>query len=147
MRISDSIEKFILELLKDEESWIELNRKEIADIFHCVPSNINYVMETRFNSSRGFIVESRRGGGGYIRIKRIETEEDISHILDNIGASINSAGAVSVIKYLTERGKISEREMNIMSAAVSDKAITADQPARDYIRASVLKNIITACQK
>ncbi len=147
MRISDSIEKFILELLKDEESWLELNRKEIADIFHCVPSNINYVMETRFSTSRGFIVESRRGGGGYIRIKRIDTAEDISHILDNIGEYINSAGAVSVVKYLAETEKISEREMNIMLAAVSDKAITAQQPERDYLRASILKNIITACHK
>lgn len=146
MRISDSIEKFILELLKDESDWIELNRREISDIFHCVPSNVNYVMETRFSPARGFIVESRRGGGGYIRIKRINAEEDIMGILANIGASIDFNKAVSVIKYFFETDRINQREMNIMLSAVSDKALIINQPERDYVRAAIIKSMIMAQQ-
>ncbi len=144
MKISDSIEKFILELLKDEKSWIEFNRREIADIFHCVPSNINYVMETRFSPARGYVVESRRGGGGYIRIRRIDSGNDVIQIISNIGESIDSGRAEAVIKYFSDIGRITPREMNIMLAAVSDNALVCEGKNRDNLRASVLKSMITA---
>ena len=71
MGISDRIEAFICELMKEDDGWVELGRNELAGIFNCVPSQINYVMSTRFTPNRGYITESRRGGGGYLRIKRI----------------------------------------------------------------------------
>ena len=66
MGISDKIESFILELLKEDDDWLEIGRNELASVFNCVPSQINYVISTRFNQDRGYIVESRRGGGGYL---------------------------------------------------------------------------------
>ena len=78
MGMSDRIESFILELLKDSDDWLEIGRNELASVFNCVPSQINYVISTRFNSDKGYIVESRRGGGGYLKIKRIvPNEEDL----------------------------------------------------------------------
>lgn len=145
MKISDSIEKFILELLKDEQSWIEINRREIADIFHCVPSNINYVMETRFCPSQGYIVESRRGGGGYIRIRRINSGDDVIQIINNIGNSIDYNRAKSIIKYFSDTGRITLREMDIMCAAVSDSSLEKTEKT-DFLRAAVLKNMIAASQ-
>ena len=72
MGVSDKIESFITELLKNEDDeWLELRRNELATFFNCVPSQINYVISTRFNPEHGFVVESRRGGGGYLRIRRI----------------------------------------------------------------------------
>ncbi|MCH5186006.1 MAG: CtsR family transcriptional regulator [Oscillospiraceae bacterium] len=145
MRISDSIEKFILELLKDEESWLELNRREIADIFRCVPSNINYVIETRFSPERGFAVESRRGGGGYIRIRRIAPGDDVIQILNNVGEETDCGRAEAIIKYLADTGRITEREMRLFLAAVSERSLHGAQ--KDHLRASVLKNMITAIQE
>ena len=69
MGMSDRIEAFILELLKEDDEWLEIGRNELASVFNCVPSQINYVISTRFGPDRGYIVESRRGGGGYLRIK------------------------------------------------------------------------------
>lgn len=143
MKISDSIEKFILELLKDEQSWIEINRREIADIFHCVPSNINYVMETRFCPSQGYIVESRRGGGGCIRIRRINSGDDVIQIINNIGSGIDYNRAKSIIKYFADTGRITSREMEIMCAAVSDSSLEKNA---DHLRAAVLKNMLAAAQ-
>lgn len=147
MKISDSIEKFILELLKDEQNWIEINRREIADIFHCVPSNINYVMETRFCPSQGYIVESRRGGGGYIRIRRINSGDDVIQIINNIGDSIDCNRAKSIIKYFADTERITSRESEIMYSAVSDKSFEkAEKNNADFLRAAVLKNMIAAAE-
>ena len=71
MRMSDMIEEFIKELFEEEESIIEIQRNDLAQQFNCVPSQINYVIETRFKPSQGYYVESRRGGGGYIKIKKV----------------------------------------------------------------------------
>ena len=77
MGISDKIEAFIMELLKEEENdWIELKRNELATVFNCVPSQINYVISTRFNANHGYVVESRRGGGGYLKIRRLNVNDD-----------------------------------------------------------------------
>jgi len=147
MRISDSIEKFILELLKGEESWIELNRREIAEIFHCVPSNINYVMETRFRPEQGFIVESKRGGGGCIRIKKISADTDTMRTINAIGKSIDYNTASILIKALSDSGILSVREANIILSGLTDKAISVMKPECDYIRASVLKNMLSVLDK
>lgn len=144
MGLSDSIEQFILELMKNEEDdFLELKRNELAGIFNCVPSQINYVMSTRFNEQRGYIVESRRGGGGYIRIRRISHGDDaIVGIIEKIGNSIDYETAVSVINYLYNNECINKRETDIMLSAVGDKSITVAQPNKNILRANILKNMI-----
>lgn len=145
MGLSDSIEQFIIELMKNEEGWLELKRNELAGIFNCVPSQINYVMTTRFNEQRGYVVESRRGGGGYIRIRRINTADGgIADVLARIGASLDIDSAKAIISYLYDNEFISERELKIMAGGVSDKSITVTQPNKDALRANILKNMLTA---
>ena len=86
MRMSDIIEEFIKELFNDNEK-IEIQRNELAEHFNCVPSQINYVISTRFKPSQGYYVESKRGGGGHITIKKLNSKKEdyIMHIINNIG--------------------------------------------------------------
>ena len=101
MRVSDIIEEFIKEMFEQEENdFIEIQRNELAEYFKCVPSQINYVISTRFKPSQGYYVESRRGGGGSIRIRKISTtnEEYIMHIINNIGNTLSSSEVDILIK-------------------------------------------------
>lgn len=151
MGISDKIETFIIELLKDEKdnSWIELKRNELASFFNCVPSQINYVISTRFNPEHGFIVESKRGGGGYVRIRRLEngSENPISQAAAAIGSSISYQDAKAYISRLTQSGVLKNTEAAIMLSGTSDNSITIPQPDKDRIRAEILKNMLLATQK
>lgn len=144
---SDKIEAFITELLKDSigDDWLELKRNELASIFDCAPSQINYVISTRFNPQRGFVVESRRGGGGYLRIRRInDNENPVSKVLANIGSSADYPKARNYIEYLKENGYITEAAARLMMSAVSDNAIIIQQPQKDVVRASVLKSMLSS---
>lgn len=145
MGLSDNIEQFIIELLKDEDGWLELKRNELAGIFNCVPSQINYVMSTRFNEQRGYVVESRRGGGGYIRIRRIVSPDNaLIQIISQIGTSLDADSAKAIISYLYDNEIVNERELKIMAGGVSDKSISLSQPNKDTLRANILKNMLTA---
>ena len=106
MGISDKIECFITELLKeeDENDWLELKRNELASFFNCVPSQINYVIATRFNPQHGFIVESRRGGGGYLRIKRVANNNPLSDTITSVGNSLSYPDAEAYVSYLMRTG-------------------------------------------
>ena len=142
MAMSDKIEAFIIELLKeDTKSGLEIGRNELAGIFNCVPSQINYVISTRFSPERGYIVESRRGGGGYIRIKRIERDSfgDIGQIIKNIEGGITAEKAAGIIMYLAETGRIDEGQKRVINAAVSGRTLGKNE---DEIRARILSNIL-----
>jgi transcriptional regulator CtsR len=151
MGISDKIETFIIELLKEEkeDSWIELKRNELASFFNCVPSQINYVISTRFNPEHGFIVESKRGGGGYVRIRRLEngSENPISQAAAAIGSSLSYPDAKAYISRLAQSGVLKSTEAAIMLSGISDNALTIPQPDKDRIRAEILKNMLLATQK
>ena len=121
MGISDRIESFITELLKDEDNWVEIGRNELASIFNCVPSQINYVISTRFSPERGYIVESRRGGGGCLKIKRINADDTVGQIISLITNEIDFADANALLLTLYRQGKIGEHEINIIRSAISDK--------------------------
>ncbi|MCI5605414.1 MAG: CtsR family transcriptional regulator [Clostridia bacterium] len=148
MGVSDRIEAFINELLKDEapDQWLELKRNELASVFNCVPSQINYVISTRFNTERGYVVESRRGGGGYLRIKRINagSEHPIVKAIQSIGESIDYPTARSYIAYLSEIDALDKITAMVIINAVSDNSLTIEQPEKDKIRANILKNALTA---
>ncbi len=149
MGISDKIECFITELLKeeDENDWLELKRNELASFFNCVPSQINYVIATRFNPQHGFIVESRRGGGGYLRIKRVANNNPLSDTITSVGNSLSYPDAEAYVSYLMRTGVLKNENAAIILSGVSDNSLTIPQPDKDRLRANIFKNMLSALQK
>lgn len=149
MGISDRIECFITELLKEENEndWLELKRNELASFFNCVPSQINYVISTRFSPQHGFIVESRRGGGGYLRIKRIANNNPLSETIASVGNSLSFPDAEAYVSYLMRTGVLNSENAAIILNGISDNALTTAQPERDKLRANIFKNMLSALQK
>lgn len=143
-RLSDVIEQFIIDMLSINDGRIELQRNEIAGKFNCVPSQINYVIDTRFTTEHGYYVESRRGGGGCIVIKRVSiTKSDyLMHIINNIGNYLTQQSAHTFIKNFIDYGIISDKEAKIMKAATSDKVLPFEPNVRDLCRASIIKNML-----
>ncbi len=120
---------------------IEIKRNEIADRFECVPSQINYVINTRFTLERGFVVESKRGGGGYIRIIKVKLHDDIDIIdqmLHMIDHSVAQGNAESMIIRLLEEGIITGREAKLMLSVLDRSVLSMDIPSRDELRARIL---------
>lgn len=147
MAMSDRIEAFILELLKEDDDWLEIGRNELASVFNCVPSQINYVIATRFGPERGYMVESRRGGGGYLRIRRLTNsgESLLQDAVARIGDAVDFKSAVSIVNYLAAEGEIDEKSKGLILAAVSEKSIPQSVGAkRDSLRAGILKNMLAA---
>lgn len=148
MGMSDKIESFIIELLKTEDTdgWIKLKRNELASVFGCVPSQINYVISTRFNAEHGYLVESRRGGGGYLKIRRIDTGENnpIYSVIQAVDESLDYQSARRYLSELERAGAIDASVAGVILAAVSDTAIAVEQPHRDRLRARIFKNAIAA---
>ena len=146
MGVSDKIESFITELLKNEEDeWLELRRNELATFFNCVPSQINYVISSRFTPEMGYLIESKRGGGGYIRIRRVlrTPAVGIMHIINNIGGSLTSFDAKALLRSMEDNGYIDGEIKSLMLAATNDTAYSAAPPViRDRLRASVVKNML-----
>jgi len=149
-RLSDIIEDFIKEQLSyNDLGAVEIQRNELANRFNCVPSQINYVIATRFSSDKGYFVESRRGGGGFIKICRIHFDNSADryfmHVLAEMGDSISQGTAEIFLRNFCQRGVLSERESRIAAAALSDKGLyTLPPEERDRARAQILKNIIAA---
>lgn len=145
--ISDLIENYLKQLLAESNSeFVEVQRSDLAMRFSCVPSQINYVLTTRFSAGHGYFVESRRGSGGYIRIVKIPLDQSADLILnlcDIIGDSISQADADGVISRLLEENFISLREARVMSAAVDGNILRLSMPVRDKLRALLLKAMIT----
>ena len=136
MGISDKIESFILELMKqDENEYLKIQRNELADIFGCVPSQINYVISTRFSPERGYVVVSRRGGGGCVMIRRVNNS-------GNIGDEFSEREAHSLIKRLTDEGKITNREAKLIKAASSNISLR-NVSNKDKVRADILKDMLS----
>ncbi len=144
--LSDIIEDFIKELIEANNfRAVEIQRNFLAQQFDCSPSQINYVLTTRFNNTKGYIVESRRGGGGYIRILRVQSSiDELQEILnENIGDSITLNKSFDVLNALAEREIITGRELKIMQSILSDRALSnASYDDRNAIRASILKEMI-----
>ena len=136
---------FINEMLAEDDGIAELQRAEIANRFNCVPSQINYVISTRFSPERGYIVESRRGGGGYIRIQRVRVDpkQIAMHTVNAIGDRLDASTAAAFISNALQGGAINESEARMMLAATGDSALKpADKTLKDQIRANVLKQML-----
>ncbi len=146
MKISDTIEPFISEMLAEDES-IELKRNELANYFKCVPSQINYVISTRFTTERGYSVESRRGGGGYIKITRVARDSGnniIMHVLNSIGDNLDIMTMEAIVKNLYGGEVITAREAKLMLASCGSNALREinDGEFKNRIRSTIFKNIL-----
>lgn len=143
--LADDIEEFLKSLLRDN-GLVELQRVSLASQFGCVPSQINYVLATRFTPERGYLVESRRGGGGYLRVIRLNLESGALHELihQQIGNCVSHDEANGYIDRLKEQGVILDREAGIMRAAVDRETLRLELPLRDALRANLLKSMILA---
>ena len=145
MGTSDLIANFILGMLEDEGGSAELQRSNLAEKFRCVPSQINYVMSTRFSPERGYIVESRRGGGGYIRITRVRVDRQtlLMHVINSIGDTLDLPSARAIIQNLTESEAIDRAAGQALLSAVSDSALrTVPKEHRGPLRANICKQVL-----
>ncbi|WP_155593059.1 CtsR family transcriptional regulator [Lysinibacillus cavernae] len=145
--ISDIIEGYLKQVLElGGEGHIEIKRSEIADKFQCVPSQINYVINTRFTAERGYLVESKRGGGGYIRILRVRANSQIDlidDVLRQIEGGASQTVAEDLVYRLIDEQVISKREAKLMLAAIDRSTIDLHLPLRDVIRAKIVRAMLT----
>jgi transcriptional regulator CtsR len=145
-RMSDIIEAFLKQMIDETNGYIEIQRNELANYFNCVPSQINYVIDTRFTTEQGYYVESRRGGGGGIRIRRVNIDRPgnyLMHIISSMGDSISQQSAEVFINNFVDYKVVSDREGLILKAATSDKALGGIKlPDRDMVRATIMKNML-----
>ncbi|MGI6373339.1 MAG: CtsR family transcriptional regulator [Caldicoprobacterales bacterium] len=149
-RLSDVIEEFIKSLIKQSEGELEFQRNELAEYFECAPSQINYVLATRFSLDRGYYIESRRGGGGFVRIVKLDLDEDdylLYLINKRIGTTISQQEAKDIVTNILERGIINAREAAIMEAGLMDKVIGIPTNVRGVIRANMLRAMLVAVLK
>ena len=146
MRMSDIIASRIIELIEaSEESMAEIQRNELASIVGCAPSQINYVLSSRFTPEHGYIIESRRGGGGYIRISRVKLNRTsaLMHIINSIGDGIDSMSTRIVIENCLEANLVSRETARLMAAAVSGSVMQTVPPIlKDSLRAAILKQML-----
>lgn len=143
--LSDQIEEYFRQLLKRYQGEIEIKRNKLADEFDCAPSQINYVLDTRFTVEKGYVVESQRGGGGYIRIIKVKINsatEVLQNIITQLDDQISQREAEGIIERLYENNVISKRERYLMGVAIHRKVIGVDLPYRDYIRARIFKGML-----
>ncbi len=149
MRLSDLISQTILDMLAESDSGeAEIKRNEFANMLGCVPSQINYVISSRFTPENGFIVESRRGGGGYIKITRISLDRSsaLMHIVNSVGDELSVNTARIIIENLLEQEIITAEQGILISTAISDKCYSDIPPIiRNTLRASIFKNMLVAC--
>lgn len=151
MRISDRVEEFLKNLIEQsDDGIIEIGRNELASKFSCAPSQINYVLTTRFSSKSGYYIESRRGGSGYIKITTLSKDDDflntIIDFLDENPLSFNEC--VRIINRISELNYITRKERLIILHAISDNSICIlDAPRRDFLRSNILKNILDAFRR
>lgn len=143
--ISDVIEKFIIQTLNEEDS-IEISRNQLAEYFSCAPSQINYVLDTRFTADRGYIKESRRGGSGCIKISKIKSSssnEYLSGLVKNsVGDELSFKRLEQILDKLLQESIVTENEKNIILAGLSDESLSMPFTIKDKVRAKAFKNIL-----
>ena len=143
--ISDIIAGFIQQELDQAGGALELQRADLAQRFNCVPSQINYVMSTRFSPEHGYIVESRRGGGGYIRITRVQVDRQtlLMHVINSVGSRLDAASARAMVQNLVQSEAISRELGQALLSATGARALQAAPPEnRDALRADIFKQIL-----
>ncbi len=138
---SDHIEAYIKAIL-DQAGIVELQRSQLADTFQVVPSQINYVIKTRFTESRGYLVESKRGGGGYIRIGRIEFSnhhEMLRDLLYSIGERVSQEIYEDILQLLVEQDLMTKQEMTLLASVATDRVLGEES---SVVRANMLRQLL-----
>ena len=149
MRLSDSIEHFIKTMMSEESTEVELKRNELAEYFGCAPSQINYVLATRFSPDHGYLTESRRGGGGYIRIVRVveSGSQRLMYLInERIGDALSGEECIRLISQLKEQKIVTADEAALMASSVSARALSVPVPdaLKDALRARIMKSMLMA---
>ena len=150
MLISEKITRIIEEMLNDGNGITEIRRNEFANTVGCVPSQINYVITSRFNKERGYIVESRRGGGGCVRITRVSYDKNtlIMNVINSVGSFISEGTANDHLINLMHHQLISRRDAAIISSALSDSNFKGlPMEIRDAVRANIIKQTLLSIIK
>ncbi|MBP3493835.1 MAG: CtsR family transcriptional regulator [Oscillospiraceae bacterium] len=145
MGISDLIAHFIQAELEEADGVLELQRSDLAQRFNCVPSQINYVMSTRFSPEHGYIVESRRGGGGYIRITRVRMDRQtlLMHVINSVGEELDLPSARAILTNLADSGAISTEIARCLLAVMGERALqTVPAAYRAALRADMIKQAL-----
>ena len=145
MSLARKIEEYIKRKLLETGDAIEIQRSDLAEIFQCVPSQINYVLDTRFTPAHGYLVESRRGGGGYLRIIKLSWEEDmyseLKRLFDkNIGT--DQRDAEGLLKRLYEEELLTKREYLLLRSIISRETLQLDFPERDLLRTRIIQAVL-----
>ena len=149
MRISDLVAQYIIDMLEENDGGAEIKRNELAETIGCVPSQISYVITSRFTPEQGYIVESRRGGGGYIRITRVQMDNysTVLHLINSIGDKLDTRTATGIIKELLTRNIITLPTAKLLTSAIADRAYQSlPVEYRDVARAAVLKNMLLSLE-
>ncbi|HOC06810.1 MAG: CtsR family transcriptional regulator [Bacillota bacterium] len=150
MNLVDVIEMYIKALLDESmDNVIQLRRNELAQYFGCAPSQINYVIQTRFNPQRGYITESQRGGGGYIRLIRLDLDnmEKILSAFEQLEEEVSQRQAQDFLCWLREQGLIDNREAQMMAAVVAREVLDVPAATRRKLRYRILWAMIEAIIK
>lgn len=151
MSLARRIEEHIKRLLLETGNAIELQRSDLADTFQCVPSQINYVLSTRFTPNQGYLVESKRGGGGYLRIIKLSWDEtmetEAKQVQQNRDMGIEQWEAEGVLRRLYEENLITKREYLILKTIISRETLQVDIPLADKLRARIIQVAITTLNR
>lgn len=145
MLISDYIAAIIEEMLNEGGGKTEVKRNDLAARVGCVPSQINYVITSRFTPEKGYTTESRRGGGGYIRIARVKmtADEYLMHFFHAIGDTLDEGEARAYIGNLSDRGLVNGKEAKLIKSAICAGALDKlPQDLRNHVRADIMRHII-----
>ena len=144
---SDIIEQFILNNLAND-AFIELSRNDLAKFFACAPSQINYVLNTRFTLNNGFVIESVRGGAGFIKVTKLGLDKDnLKNLLDMCNSPLNIIEGIQILENLRSNKLISNNEANLLKSAISTKALNNPLNMEEMLRANILKEIIIELMK
>lgn len=137
--LADKIEDYLKKRLSESpQGVVEIQRQELALLFACVPSQINYVLSTRFTLAQGYWVESRRGGGGYVRIVRLPLDiRRLAEVLED--RPLSQQAAEGIVTRLEEEGVVSRREAMLMRAVLDREVLNLELPARDFLRGRLLR--------
>ena len=143
--LSDQIERYLRRQISKYQGKVKIKRNQLAENFDCAPSQINYVLDTRFTVEKGYVVESQRGGGGFIKIIRVTLDSDrevIQEVINKLDRALSQREAHGIIKRLYDNDLISERESYLMERAVHRNVLGISLPERDYLRGRILKNML-----
>ena len=145
--LSKQIEEYIKSLLEQESAGVvEIQRNFLSEYFHCVPSQINYVLSTRFTPVQGYMVETRRGGGGFVRIVSLQLDDDDDlqdALMDAVGDKLTQSDSEGLTEYLYQQGILSQRERLLFNSMLKDRVMTGlNKNQRDNVRASMMQHML-----